>query len=120
MTVPIIASARARSASGSSCRIGFSVSAMITYGQPCVEAMRRANFAKVSVTTITVGMPRSSRAGVTWLHHVVQEPQSPVAVMTTSTRRASASSWPRIVSRSLPVRIGSSRTGCSITTPFSR
>ena len=67
-------------------RIGFDVSAITTYGKPCVDDMRRANLANMSVTTITAGMPRSSRAGVTWLHHVVHDPQSPLAVITTSQR----------------------------------
>ena len=64
----------------------FGVSAITTYGKPCVDDMRRANLANMSVTTITAGMPRSSRAGVTWLHHVVHDPQSPLAVITTSQR----------------------------------
>src|SRR6185295_9765223 len=74
-----IAATRAWMASGSSWRMGLGVTAMTAYGQPTVEAMRRPNTLNESVVIITVGTPRLSRAAVTWLHHVVHDPQSPVA-----------------------------------------
>ena len=117
-TVSSMASARCRRSIWSSCRMGLGVSAMTRWGCLFKLACRRPKMVKVSVAIMTVGMPRFSSSTVTWLHHVVQEPQSPVEVTTTSTRPASSSSNPPRPSISPPVREGTSLAGCSWVRPL--
>jgi hypothetical protein len=52
---------------------------------------------------MTVGTPRFSSSGVTKLHHVEHEPQSPVAVMTTSKDKPTFTPGQTVAVRPAPV-----------------
>ena len=51
---------------------------------PSFSAVVRAKNAKGSVHIVTVGFPFFSNSTESWILHVVQDPQSPIAVITRS------------------------------------
>lgn len=54
-------------------------------GMPKLRDSVRANSMKASVQIVTVGIPRFSNSTESWIHHDVQAPQSPMAVITACT-----------------------------------
>lgn len=62
-------------------------------GNPRFFDSSRASATNASVQIVTVGMPFFSSSTESWIHHDVQLPQSPMAVMTAPTSRAYTSSF---------------------------
>jgi hypothetical protein len=55
---------------------------------PKATDVARARNSKRLVQIVTVGLPLFSRATAAWIHHVVQPPQSPIAITTMSEEAA--------------------------------
>ena len=51
-------------------------------------ASSRPSFSNAVVQIVTVGIPRFSSSTESWIHHDVQDPQSPMAVTTAPTSAA--------------------------------